>query len=264
MPTPFPGMDPYLERRGFWEEVHTGLTAALQQFLTPLVRPRYRVTIERRIYLTVLAPDDLVGKSDELLVAPPGEPSQAASGHVAIAVAPQVAELPMAEEVIERYLEIRELTTGEVITTIEVLSHSHKSSQQGREQYERKRLAVLASLTNLVEIDLLRAGEPLPMRLVGNGNPGQYRLVVSRSQHRPRADVYPFSVREPIPPVPIPLRPGEEEPVLALNQIVHDLYERAGYDLAIDYSRPPVPALPSADAQWAACLLQRLPSPGVA
>jgi hypothetical protein len=264
MPTPFPGMDPYLERRGFWEEVHTGLTAALQLFLTPLVRPRYRVAIERRAYLTVLAPDDLVGKPDVLIISPSREPSQTASGHTAIAVAPQAAELPMAEEVIERYLEIREVATGEVITTIELLSHSNKSSRQGREQYERKRLAVLASLTNLVEIDLLRAGDPMPMRLVGNGSPGQYRLVVSRSQHRPRADVYPFSVREPIPPVPIPLRPGEEEPVLALNQIMHDLYDRAGYDLAIDYRRLPVPALASEDAQWAALLVQHLAPPGVA
>lgn len=259
MPTPFPGMDPYLERRGFWEEVHTGLTAAIQQFLTPLVRPRYRVAIERRIYLTVLASDDLVGKPDVLIVSPSGEPLPPAPEQAVITVAPQVAELPMAEEVIERYLEIREVTTGEVITTIEMLSHSNKSSRPGRQQYERKRLAVLTSLTNLVEIDLLRAGDPMPMRLLGNGSPGQYRLVVSRSQHRPRADVYPFSMREPIPSVPIPLRPGEEEPLLALNQIVHDLYDRAGYDLAIDYHRPPVPALRSEDAQWAALLMQHLP-----
>ena len=144
------------------------------------------------------------------------------------------------------------MTTGDIITVIELLSHSNKSSRQGREQYEHKRLAVLASLTNLVEIDLLRAGDPMPMRLAGNGTLGDYRLVVSRSRHRPRADVYLFGVHTPIPDIPIPLRPGEAEPVLVLNQVLHDLYDRAGYDLAVDYSQPPIPPLAGEDAQWAA------------
>ncbi len=255
MPTPFPGMDPYLERRGLWEEVHTGLIAQIQQFVAPLVRPRYRVAVERRVYLAVLSPDGLVGKPDVLVVSSDREPVQTASARVPMAVTPQVAELPMAEEVIERYLEIREVATGDVITVIEILSHSNKSTRQGREQYERKRLAVLASLTNLLEIDLLRAGDPLPMRVSSNGNLGDYRLVVSRSGHRPQADAYIFGVRAPIPDVPIPLRPGEDEPVLALNQILHDLYDRAGYDLAVDYSQPPVPPLAGEDAQWAAQLV---------
>lgn len=257
MPTPFPGMDPYLERPGLWEEVHTGLITGIQQFLAPLVRPRYRVAVERRAYLAVLSPNDLVGKPDVLVVSPAREPGQAAPAPASVPVAPQVAELPMVEEVIERYLEIREVTTGDVITVLEILSHSNKSSHQGREQYERKRLAVLASLTNLVEIDLLRAGAPMPMRVAGNGTLGDYRLVVSRSQHRPQADVYLFSVRDAIPAIPMPLRPGEAEPVLALNQIVHDLYDRAGYDLAVDYSRPPVPPLAGAEAQWAAQRVQQ-------
>jgi hypothetical protein len=249
-------MDPYLERRGLWEEVHTGLMAEIQQFLAPLVRPRYRVAVERRVYLAVLSPDDLVGKPDVLVVSTAREPVPTAVGHSSAAIEPQVAELPMAEEVIERYLEIREVTTGDVITVLEILSHSNKSTRQGREQYERKRLTVLASLTHLVEIDLLRAGDPMPMRLASLDNLGAYRLIVSRSRRRPQADVYLFGVRHAIPDVPIPLRPGEDEPVLTLNQILHDLYDRVGYDLAIDYRRPPVPPLRGEDVQWAAQLLQ--------
>jgi hypothetical protein len=244
-------MDPYLERRGLWEEVHTGLIAGIQRWLTPLVRPRYRVAVERRAYLAVLSPDDLVGKPDVLVVSSMREPRQAASPEPLVAVVPQVAELPMAEEVIERFLEIREVSTGEVITVIAILSHSNKSAPQGRAQYERKRLTVLASLTHLVEVDLLRAGDPMPMRVVGNGSLGAYRLVVSRTQHRPRADVYLFGVRAPIPDIPIPLRPGEAEPVLSLNQVLHTLYDQAGYDLAVDYRQPPIPPLASEDAQWA-------------
>jgi hypothetical protein len=163
-------MDPYLEHRGLWEEVHTGLIAEIQQFLAPLVRPRYRVAVERRAYLAVLSPDDLVGKPDGLVVSPAREPVRAAPAGASTVVAPQVAELPMVEEVIERYLEIREVTTGDIITVIEILSHSNKSLRQGRAQYERKHLTILVSLTHLVEIDLLRAGDPMPMRIACKGH----------------------------------------------------------------------------------------------
>jgi hypothetical protein len=82
-----------------------------------------------------------------------------------------------------------------------------------------------------------------------------YRIVISRSQQRPQAQVYLFSVRQPIPDFPIPLRSGEEEPILLLNQLLHDLYDKSSYDLIVDYRQPPVPPLSSEDAQWAAELL---------
>jgi hypothetical protein len=61
-----------------------------------------------------------------------------------------------------------------------------------------------------------------------------------------------------IPDLPIPLRQGEAEPILPLNQVLHDLYDRAGYDLAIDYSRPAVPPLREEDAPWAAQMIDQL------
>lgn len=247
-------MDPYLERRGLWEEVHTGLIAAMQQTLNPLLRPRYRAAIERRVYLAERAPEAYVGKPDALIVA-------AREAAVAYETASLVdhrlmwpVELPMAEEVIERYLELRDVETGDVVTVIELLSHSNKSTRQGREQYQRKRLAVLASTTNLVEIDLLRAGEPMPMSGLALRQQSDYRIVVSRWPQRPRADAYLFSVRDPLPDLSIPLRPGEAEPVLALNEALHDLYDRAGFDLAVDYGQLPTPPLRPADAEWAAAL----------
>ena len=58
MSTPFPGMDPYLKRRGLWEGVHTRLLVALADAIAPQVRPRYRVDVEQHTYLAVMAPDD--------------------------------------------------------------------------------------------------------------------------------------------------------------------------------------------------------------
>jgi len=247
MPTPFPGMDPYLEQRGVWEQVHTGLIVGIQHFLTPLLRPRYHVAIELRTYLSVLPPNDQrVGIPDALVIASEGTASPSAP--VDVAATPEAGILPMPEEVHERFLEIRTVGTREVVTIIEILSPSNKLSKDGRAQYERKRLQVLASLTNLVEIDLLRAGEPFAMQAPRRTD---YRIVVSRSVQRPRAELYLFNVRQPIPDFPIPLRPGESEPVLPLNKLLHTLYDEGGYDLVVDYSQPPDPPLPANDVEWA-------------
>lgn len=257
MPTPFPGMDPYLERRGLWEEVHTDLIASIRRFLTPLLRPRYRVAIEQRTYLSVLPPDDqLIGMPDVLIRAERGD-APLAAGPVAIAATPVIGELPLPEEVHERYLEVREVATQDVVTVIEILSPANKMSKVGRAQYEEKRLSVLASRTSLVEIDLLRAGKAFAMKIPGQQEVAKnnYRIVVSRGWQRPRADFYLFSVREPIPAFPIPLRRGETEPLVPLNQILHELYDQGGYDLAIDYHQAPEPALGDEDGQWAKALL---------
>jgi len=260
MPTPFPGMDPYLERPGLWPQVHTALIVELQHFLSPLLRPRYYVAIEQLTYLTILPPaEGRAGAPDVLIVASQnGEnvsPGMAASA--VIAAGPVIAELPQPEEVKQRYLEIHDVETQVVITTIEILSPSNKIGREGRQQYEAKRLKILGSLTNLVEIDLLRAGEPMPMKVPQQND---YRLVISRSHQHPRAEVYLFSLRQPIPDLPIPLRPGEEEPLLPLNQLLHDLYDKSSYDLMIDYRHPPLPPLSKEEAGWAAKLVNEMPA----
>jgi hypothetical protein len=141
-----------------------------------------------------------------------------------------------------------------VITVLEVLSPTSKRPGEGRDLYERKRLTLLGTLTHLVEIDLLRAG--LSMTMWGNGTQADYRILVSRSLQRPRADLMPFSVRQPIPEFRLPLQAGDEEPVVDLNWLLHDLYDRAGYDLQINYRAEAEPPLAGDDAAWADALLR--------
>jgi hypothetical protein len=253
MPTPFPGMDPYLEEPGLWEEVHTNLIVGIQHFINPLVRPHYRVAVERYTYLSLFPVDDSlpVGKPDVLVLSPIQTESQVMPATTAKTVTataePVVAEIPMPEEIRPRYLEIRDTKTNEVVTVIEVLSPVNKVNIQGRKKYLNKRFKIVESMSHLVEIDLLRAGQPLPMRISGQND---YRILVSRSQRRPQADVYMFSVQEAVPDIPIPLHEGESEPVLCLNQILHTLYDEAGYDLAVDYRQPLVPPLSDEAAEW--------------
>jgi hypothetical protein len=258
MPTPFPGMDPYLERPGVWEEVHTRLLVAIADALGPQVRPKYRVGVEQRTYLAVITPDEyeLVGKPDVLVTASRRQAQFVQETAPTVSLAPKIAELPMPEEITERYLEVRDVVTGEVITAIELLSPTNKLTRDGRAQYERKRTTVLGSATHFIEIDLLRRGEPFPFWVRDGDAQSDYRIIVSRAQDRPQAVVYLFTIRDPIPDIPVPLQPGDAEPSVALNRLLHDVYDRAGYDLAVDYRQsPPPPQMAAQDVQWMQQLL---------
>ncbi len=254
MTSPFPGMDPYLERKGLWSEVHAGLIFSIQRALTPLLRPNYRVAIERVNYSILLGNVEPIGSPDVIIYRK--DTSQTSTGGVAIAerptVEPRTAIIPMNYEYEQSFLEIREVKTQKVITVIEILSHANKQGRRGREQYEIKRDEILSSRTNLIEIDLLRAGHRPPMEI---DDEDDYSILISRRRGRPLADVYLFSVRDAIPTIPIPLKHGEEEPLLDINGLLSDVYDAGGYDLAIDYSQPPTPRLDEEDATWAQAII---------
>lgn len=247
MKTPFPGMDPYLEHPSLWQDVHNRLIAAIADDLSEKVAPRYYVGLERRAYL--VSPDDivLVGRPDIALI-PTGSFQPRRILPLADVAVLEV-DVPMTDEIGENFLEIHEVKTGELITIIELLSPANKLMGQGRKEYEEKRAHIFRTRTNLVEIDLLRAGEPMPV--IGKPVHSDYRVLVSRGSQRPRARLYAFNLRQPIPVFHIPLLPGDTEPEIDLGQVLHALYQRARFDLRLDYTVPPVPPLSEEDAQWA-------------
>ncbi len=248
MKSPFPGMDLYLEQAGIWSEVHSDLIGGIRRFLTPILRPKYRVNIEQRNYLAVAPPDALIGEPDVVISVDNQSTVRVPVATTTANVEPLIGQLPATEEVKERYLKVRLVETKEVVTVIDVLSPANKRAGEGRQQYEKKRTEILGSYTNFIEIDLLHAGKPLPMTV---SEENHYRIIVSRARQRPSADFYLFSVRQPIPDIPLPLLRGDSEPAIALNQILHELYDQSGYDLDIDYRRmPPPPAFTKEDAAW--------------
>lgn len=254
MPSPFPGMDPYLEHPDLWPDAHNGLIAAIRDVLAPSLRPHYYVALEERTYLEDPPDLVLVGRPDLAVVGTRrgnGETSaQPGRGATAIEV-----EVPMSDPVRETYLEVRSVGEGDVVTVIELLSPSNKRAGAGRRLYLDKRQTVLATRTHLVEIDLLRGGERMPT--IGPPVVSDYRILVSRSRRRPRAELLPFGLRDPVPAFPVPLRPVDEEPSVGLGGLLAALYDRASYDLRIDYRRPPEPPVGEADAAWAAALIER-------
>ena len=50
MPSPFPGMDPFLEFQE-WEDFHYSFNAAIRDALSSRLAPRYLVRAERRVYV---------------------------------------------------------------------------------------------------------------------------------------------------------------------------------------------------------------------
>ena len=253
MPTPFPGMDPYLERPSLWANVHNSLIIGLRDELAPRLRPRYYVAVEERTVR--LGTDDLLfaARPDVAVVRSSAGPADQGTEMAAEPAGVVTVELPLPDEIREVYLEIHDAAIDRVVTVIEILSPSNKSSGEGRRQYEQKRLALLGTLTHLVEIDLLRSGQPMPMR--GYQGRTDYRVLVSRAERRPRADLLPFSVRQPIPTFRLPLAARDDEPEVDLNRLLHALYDRAGYDLRIDYRAEADPPLTGSDAEWADTLL---------
>lgn len=251
MPCPFPGMDPYLEHPVLWPGVHNGLIAALQLALAPQLRPRYYIALEERIYITEPDQRILVGRPD-LTVIGPAEPESTAQPATSVSPVLTV-RVPLPDEVRETYLEVRETGTDYVLTVLEVLSPTNKRPGRGRRIYEDKRLDILATRTHLVEIDLIRAGEPMP--ILGNSSTSDYHILVSRGDHRPNAILYAFGVRQPIPTFPLPLKPADHEPIVDIGELLHHLYDRASYDLRLDYTAAPEPPLSPADATWADQLL---------
>ncbi|PSN16208.1 hypothetical protein C7293_03550 [filamentous cyanobacterium CCT1] len=243
----FPGMNPYLENPVLWPEVHAWLIVQLARTLNPVLQPKYRAAVEQRVYTDAL----LVGIPD-VSVVQAQSPQRLAPTTMATLSQPIKVTLPMPEEVRETFLEIQQIGTGQVVTVVEVLSPKNKRPGEGRNQYNAKRLRVLESRSHLIEIDLLRAGEPLPM----SGNvPSDYRLLVSRACDRPEAELYPFNLRDPMPQLPLPLQPSDEEPLIDLHQLLQDIYAAAALESVIDYSQQPTPALTEADFAWVQTLV---------
>jgi hypothetical protein len=261
-------MNPYLEEPAIWPGVHVNLAVAIQEALVPQLPAHYYVTVELRVYE---APQGevgpLVGIGDVTVGAERRRPNptnptngaarygerEAAANRTGVGVL--TVEVPRSVEVREHYLEVRRAGTHEVITVVEILSPTNKRPGKGRQIYEQKRTETVSALTNLVEIDLLRSGEPLPVLHHGlpleRAEAGDFRVLVSRGYRRHQAELYVWGLRAPLPVVPVPLRHDEPEPTVDLQALLHTVYDRGGYSRIVDYRGEPVPPLSADDAAWA-------------
>jgi len=239
MSSRFPGMDPYLEG-SLWMSVHTQLSAVIAWQLAPLVRPKYLVLPTERFVLedpdsvsittsASIIPEVGMAKHDVSSAAP--ERAGAAS-----TTAPPQLTTVMPARIPHVTIEIRDTANRRLVTAIEVLSPTNKRGD-GRDEYLTKRRHLLLSSAHLVEIDLLRRGHRVPMR---EALPqASYFIFINRADCRPRTDVWPIRLNQPLPQVPIPLQAPDEDVSLDLGDALESVYDRLGLDLAVDYTQPP-------------------------
>jgi hypothetical protein len=260
MPSPFPGMDPYLEAPAIWPDVHHELISEVRAALNPRIRPRYVARVELRVYIS---DDDDPGR--ELLVPDvrvDATPKRKGSRKPTLEPVPAITEpviVPtlMDEEIEEAFLKIIEVESEALVTVIEVLSPANKvRGSRGRASFMAKRHEILNTEVHWVEIDLLRAGTPSvtdpPLRPASD-----YRVLVSRADQRTRTCYWPISVRQALPVIRIPLRGKDSEVPLDLGAVFSSVYDRAAYDASVNYRKEPQPPLEGDDAKWARELLRK-------
>ena len=257
MPSPFPGMDPYIEDPEIWSDFHSNLAMEIQSQLNRTIQPNYVARLTPRVTYEVVAiartqnvrPDVGIWKPQLL-------PRPESLTAVIIPAAPTTSTIEMEIPLRLVNVEIRKTGTLELVTAIEILSPVNKQpSHDTYHEYQRKRRELLRSAAHLLEIDLLRGGQRPP--LAQSVPPAPYYVVLSRAEQRPVVEVWPIGLQQTLPLIPVPLQDPDPDAPLDLSAAVAAIYERAGYATLIDYHRPPPPPkLAEADLIWVDDLLR--------
>jgi hypothetical protein len=257
MKSPFPGMDPYLEKS--WRDVHQRLVIYISDMLQPRLPGDLRARVEERVFVEPLF-GPIRGIYPDIRVVEHGRRARTSSAAEAGIAVAEPFVMQTHEEASEGFIEIIDVGSGgRVVTVIEVLSLSNKIPGDGQDKYLQKQRELLQGRVSLVEIDLLRAGKrvlgvpfheiPLPYRTT-------YQITAHRGWKPFHFEIYRAPLREPLPTIRVPLRESDPDAVLELQKLVDMCYANGGYD-DIDYRVDPDPPLDPEDAAWADELLRR-------
>ncbi|MBN1284569.1 MAG: DUF4058 family protein [Anaerolineae bacterium] len=251
MPSPFPGMDPYLEAPELWSGVHQWLISQIGIQLMPKLRPTYIAWLETRVEIGPTGDVFPVRQYPSEAIATPLERAvwERTRRNGSKDTAPLELDTEVNSKMTIAAIHIRRASDQRTVTAIEVLSPINK--RPGNEAYftyRRKRAALLDTNVHLVEIDLLRAGARAPM--ADPLPPAPYFIISSRADRRPRCEVWPIALADPLPTVPVPLLEGDPDVWLDLGQVLDTIYDAGGYGLALDYACSPPGPLAEKDAIW--------------
>jgi len=255
MPSPFPGMDPYLENPSLWPNLHLLLITAANAILKPLLRPRgYLVSLGERVWIS--EPGRPVYPDVAIIENPRAKARPTATAVLEIDEPVRVRVFDV--EVREPYLEIIDAQGGRLVTGIEFLSPINKSSGTGRELYRRKQKETLSAGANLVEVDLLRRGRhtiAVPEHLLGDLPPWDYLVSIARATIRNEFEVYPIALASRLPRIRVPLKAGDEDVVLDLQAVMDRAYDDSPFEDRVDYHAKPYGRLSAKKTAWCDKLL---------
>jgi hypothetical protein len=222
MPSPFPGMDPYLEATALWPAFQHQFVAGLYQILLPGLVDRYRARVAQRNYVTEVALFTSVVRDQHA----------------------------------EEFIEVRQRGDGRLVTLIDIVSPCNKATPEGRQAYLHKRAEAKNGGANLVEIDLVLEGEPL-LDYSRDGLPDwNFAVTVTRSAQPERYEIYTATLQKRLPRFRLPLASDDRDTVLDLQSAFSRCYDQGGFGAQIDYHQDPAVTLTDEDRTWIDGLLK--------
>jgi uncharacterized protein DUF4058 len=258
MKSPFPGMDPYIEACGLWGDFHHDLISEIKHALARAAPERYLVRAGERSYVVLVEQEGKTSRpflpDISVTTDRPKKPARKKGGTAlaerVLKAEPVLMRAFIEEDHREAFVEIYEATPEQrLVTSIEVLSPSNKRPHTpGWDLYLRKRQSLLLGDVNLVEIDLLRSGQRMPMLDPWPDSP--YTLLVARAKKYDLCQVWPVYCQMPSPSIPVPLAKPDPDIPLALQPMIDAIYQRSRYERSIDYSKPLTPPLDPAETGW--------------
>lgn len=264
MPSPFPGMDPYLEAPSVYPGLHDQLITHLAEFLQSRLPEPYYAKGNQRVWLEY-AEGTRIPDVSVLRTGRPASYQTQAEGGIAVAEMPVKITAPYLpwDEFRETFLEIYSKVDDQplLVTAIELLSPINKSpSQQSRAAYREKQGELLRSKVHLVEIDLLRAGTPttaVPHKeLVQRCGQVDYHVCVHYFDQPADFFIYPIQLPDKLPKVSVPLLPGDPPVEVDFQAIFDRCYDRGPYRREVNYAKdPPPPALSPERLAWVKSVL---------
>ncbi len=272
MPSPFPGMDPWLEEPTCFPNLHHDLITTVQRALQAVLPAPYYASGKPRTWsekkTRYFEPDTNVMRG--AAVRRPPRPDSGGG----IAVLDETADAPVVirvdsrevedDDYNEQYLEIYRGRRPDqrLVTSVEVLSPSNKSpGNKGRRMYLQKRREAMRTDVHLVEIDLLRAGThttAVPLEFLRREAPHyDYHVCINRFDRRDEFQAYPIRMADVLPKIRIPLLPEDGVVTISLQSAFNQSYDGGPYQREIDYlTEEVVPPLTPEQAAWARPLIE--------
>jgi hypothetical protein len=236
MGSPFPGVDPFLEGQGVWQDFHHGFIFCWREMLMRKLPSNYIARLDEHVYLDRGADEEVsVQRIPDVLVEQRSRTGTEREAAGVVTIKPTILRHIIGDPIREGYIEVVRRSDNKLVAVLELLSPTNKRGA-GRGEYLLKRDQILHSPAHLVEVDMLLRGPRMPFyeRLPD----GHFFAMVSRGDRRPDCEVFPWTVEDRLPSIPIPLEAPDPDVVMDLHQVYETTFARGPYDELVEYNQP--------------------------
>ena len=256
MPSPFPGIDPWLEDPEVFPDLHDSLTQRMKDAINAGLPPGYVATTRNRVWV-----DPELRREPDVALYGRKHPPEVGGGTATLPGMVVIGRRRESDPVEEPYLEILSNKGKRLVTAVEVISLSNKKAgREGRKAYRDKQDEYILDGVNLVEIDLLRRGphvSAVPLsRLRHRLGAFDYHVSVILAGDRPTEHAAGLRLPDRLPAIGIPLDVGVPPVVIDLQPLMDDAYDRAKWTELFSYTEPPDPPLTPEQQAWADAILR--------